>query len=135
MESAASVIAIIQLTGSLVNLCGGYIREVKDARSEILNLQRALTGLQDILQKLQEILQNDKSLPTSSRLVTSITDCCSELQALEASLDLGKGKRLMGKVGLRALKWPLKRTEVECVTKNLERYKSSFLLSLQVDQT
>ncbi|KAL4769257.1 hypothetical protein BDW60DRAFT_102654 [Aspergillus nidulans var. acristatus] len=41
----------------------------------------------------------------------------------------------MRKVGLRALKWPLKRTEAEGVAKNLERYKSSFLLSLQVDQT
>jgi hypothetical protein len=41
----------------------------------------------------------------------------------------------MRKVGLRALKWPLKRAEVEGVIQNLERYKSSFLLSLQVDQT
>ncbi|KAL4990294.1 hypothetical protein BDW68DRAFT_45139 [Aspergillus falconensis] len=137
VSSAASVIAVIQLTGSLVKLCGGYIREVKDAREEILSLQRAITGLQETLEDLQKLLRsnNEKALPTSSRLVVSITDCCSDLQALEARLDPGKGKRLMKKVGLRALKWPLKRTEVESVVKNLERYKSSFLLSLQVDQT
>ncbi|KAL6229620.1 hypothetical protein BDW75DRAFT_245567 [Aspergillus navahoensis] len=137
LSSVASVIAVIQLTGSLAKLCGGYIREVKDAREEILTLQQAITGLQGTLQDLQEFLQsnNAKALPTSSRLVSNIADCLSDLQALETRLDPGKGKRLMSKVGLRALKWPLKRTEMEGVAKNLERYKSSFLLSLQVDQT
>jgi hypothetical protein len=137
LSSAASVIAVIQLTGSLVKLCGDYTREVRDAREEILTLQQAITSLQWTLQDLQEFLQsnNAKALPTSSRLVSNIADCLSDLQALEARLDPGKGRRLMRKVGLRALKWPLKRTEAEGVAKNLEGYKSSFLLSLQVDQT
>ncbi|KAH2322655.1 hypothetical protein KXV29_002655 [Aspergillus fumigatus] len=137
VSSVASIIAVIQLTGSIVKLCGGYIRAVKDAREEILDLQRAITGLQGTIQNLQKFLQsnNGKVLPTSSRLVTNITDCLSDLQALKARLDAGNGKRLMRKVGLRALKWPLKRTEVEVVVKNLERYKTAFLLSLQVDQT
>ncbi|KAL3469681.1 WD40 repeat-like protein [Aspergillus californicus] len=137
LSSAASVIAVIQLTGSLVKLCGGYIQEVKDARKEIINLQHAITGLEGTLQDLQKFLQsnNAKALPTSSRLFSNIADCLSDLQALEARLDPGKGRRLMRKVGLRALKWPLKRTEVEGVAKNLERYKSLFLLSLQMDQT
>ncbi|RJE26741.1 NACHT domain protein, partial [Aspergillus sclerotialis] len=137
VSSAASVIAIIQLTGSLVKLCGSYIREVKHARDEILTLQRAITGLQRTLKDLQKNLQSDngKSLPTSSRLAKDIPNCLSDLQELEVKLDPGMGKNLMRKVGLRALKWPLKRTEVEGVVKNLETHKSSFLLSLQVDQT
>lgn len=137
LSSAASVIAVIQLSGSLVKLCGGYIREVKDAWEGILALQQAITGLQGTLQDLKEFIQsnNAKALRTSSRLVSNIADCLSDLQALEARLDPVKGRRLMRKVGLRALKWPLKRTEAEGVAKNLERYKSLFLLSLQVDQT
>lgn len=137
LSSAASVIAVIQLTGSLVKLCGGYIQKVKGARDEILKLQRAIAGLQGTLQDLQKFLQSNdgKALPTSSRLVSNVTDCLSDLRALEARLDPGPGKKLMRKVGRRALKWPLKRTEMEGVTQNLERYKSSFLLSLGVDQT
>lgn len=136
LSSAASVIAVIQLTGSLVKLCGGYIQEVKNARDEILTLQRAITGLQGTLEDLQKFLQSNdgKTLSTSSRLVSNITDCLSGIRALEARLDSGKGKQLMRKVGLRALKWPLKRTDLEGVIQNLERYKSSFLLSLQMDQ-
>jgi SMC interacting uncharacterized protein involved in chromosome segregation len=137
LSSAASVIAVVQVTGSLVKLCGGYIQEVRNAREEILTLQRAITSLQDTLQDLQNNLQENKAkgLYTSSRLPSDITACLSDLQALEARLDPGKGKTLMRKIGLRALKWPLERTEVEGLTQNLERYKSSFLLSLQVDQT
>ncbi|KAJ6047584.1 hypothetical protein N7460_003731 [Penicillium canescens] len=136
LSSAASVIAVIQLTGSLVKLCGRYIQEVKDARDEIFALQRSIAGLHGALQDLQKFLQNNdgKTLSTSTRLVSNITDCLSDLRALEARLDLGKGKKLMRKVGFRAFKWPLKRTEVEGVTQNLEKYKSLFLLSLQVDQ-
>lgn len=137
LSSAAGVIAVIQLTGSLVKLCGGYIQEMKGARDEIFTLQRAIAGLQGTLQDLQKFLQSNdgKALPTSSRLVSNIADCLSDLRALEARLDPGKGKKLMSKAGFRVLKWPLKRTEVDGVTQNLERYKSSFLLSLQVDQT
>ncbi|KAJ5936027.1 hypothetical protein N7454_005325 [Penicillium verhagenii] len=137
LSSAASVIAVIQLTGSIATFCGGYIQEVKDARNEILALQQAITGLEGTLQDLQKLLQSNNGtvLSTSSQLVSNITDCKADLRALEVKLDPGKGKKLMRKVGLRALKWPLKRAEVEGIVQKLERYNSSFLLSLQVDQT
>ncbi|KAJ5496975.1 hypothetical protein N7463_008962 [Penicillium fimorum] len=137
LSSAASVIAVIQLAGSIAKFCGGYIREVKDARREILSLQLTIEGLQGTLQDLEKSLQSDDgmALRTSSRLVNNITDCFSDLRALEAKLVPGKGSKLMKKVGLRALKWPLKRADVESIIQNLERYKSSFLLSLQLDQT
>jgi hypothetical protein len=136
LSSAASVIAVIQLTGSLVKLCGGYIQEVKDARDEISTLQRAIAGLQGTLQDLQEFLQSNdgNALPTSSQLGSNIADCLSHLRDLEERLDPGKAKKLMKRFGVRALKWPLKRREVQGVIQNLEKYKSSFLLSLQVDQ-
>ncbi|KAE8132421.1 hypothetical protein BDV38DRAFT_210749 [Aspergillus pseudotamarii] len=137
VSSTASVIAVIQLTGSLVKLCGGYIQEVNNARNDILTMQKAIVSLEGTLQDLKSFLQSDsgRALPTSSRLVSDIAHCLSDLQALEVRLDPGRGKRLMRKVGLRALKWPLKRTETKGIVKNMERYKSSFLLSLQVDQT
>jgi hypothetical protein len=127
---------VIQLTRSLVELCGGYIQQVKHARDEILTLQRAITGLQGTLQELQSLVESNdrKNLPTSSRLVSTIKHCLSDLRALETRLEPGKSKTLMRKVGWRALKWPLKHADMEGVIENPERYKSSFLLSLQVDQ-
>lgn len=137
LSAAASIIAVIQLAGSIVKVCGGYIQEVKDACDEILSLQKEIQSLQGVLQDLEKFLHSvdKKPLPTSSRLPSIVTDCLSDLQDLEARLGLGTRKKLMKRVGLRALKWPLKRGEVEGIIQNLERYKSSFLLSLQVDQT
>lgn len=137
VSSLASVVAVTQLTGSLVTICGGYIQEVTDAREQIINLQRSVTGLQGTIQDLQIFLQknDENALPTSSQLIGNVIDCLFNLRALEAKIDPGKGKKLMRKVGLRAWRWPLKRKEVENVIQKLEKYKSSFLLSLQVDQT
>ena len=68
ISSAASVIAIIELTGSIVKLCEGYIQEVKDARIEILSLQRSIEGIKGTIQDLQNSIQNDdgKALPTTT---------------------------------------------------------------------
>lgn len=137
ISSTASVITLIQLTGSLAKLCGGYIGEVRNAQEEILKLCKAITDLEGTLQDLQSCLQSDNGeiLPTTSRLANSIDHCLSELRKLERRLNPRKMKTLMNKVGLRALKWPLERGEVENIVKDLERYKSSFILSLQMDQT
>lgn len=106
LSLAASVIAVIQLTRSLVKLCGGYIQEVQNVWEEILTLQQAIIGLQDTLQDLQNNLQENKAkgLPTSLQLPSNITACLSELQALEVKLDPGKGKSVIRKIGLQALK-------------------------------
>ncbi|KAJ5394001.1 uncharacterized protein N7487_011642 [Penicillium crustosum] len=52
LSSAASVIAVIQLAGSIVKICGDYIQEVKKARDEILELQQAVTDLEGVLREL-----------------------------------------------------------------------------------
>ena len=44
-------------------------------------------------------------------------------------------QRHMRKWGLRAFKWPLERSEVDDAISEIERYKTTFGLSLLVDQT
>ncbi|KAF7164918.1 hypothetical protein CNMCM5623_009318 [Aspergillus felis] len=136
LSSAASVIAAIQLTNSVVKICSTYIRGVKDARGDIITLQQTVAGLEGTLQKLKDFLQgpHNARLTSSSALVKNITDCLSDLGALEKKIDPGSGKDLMRKFGLRAWKWPLQRTEVDRIIQNLERYKSSFTLCLTIDQ-
>lgn len=137
VSAAASVFGVIQLTGSIVKICGGYLQEMKNAREDIIALQRSITGLEGTVRKLIEFLQGPHAtkLPTSSLLVHNVTDCLSDLEALKNQLDPGSGKGMMRRLGFRAFKWPLKRTEVEKIIHGLERHKSSFILSLQIDQT
>lgn len=81
ISSAASVIAVIQLTGSIVKICGGYIQEVKEAREEIISLQQQVAGLTGILEKLSELLHGPSGtkLSTSQTLVNDTTKCLAML--------------------------------------------------------
>ncbi|CAI7635358.1 unnamed protein product [Penicillium manginii] len=137
LSSAASVIAVIQLAGSIVATCGGYIKGVKDAREDIIRLQHEVVSLKCILEKLADLLHgsNGFKLSTSRSLVEGINRCLEALKDLEDKIDPGKGRKLMRRLGRRALKWPIKRAEVERVVTDLERFKGLFTLSLQVDQT
>jgi len=137
ISSAASIIAVIQLTGSIVKICGSYIQEVKVARREIISFQQQVAELAEIFEKLSELPQkhNGTKLATSQRLVNDTTQCFAMLGVLRKKIDPGAKRKAMSRLGLRAMKWPLKRAEVDKVMMDLERYKSLFTLSLLMDQT
>jgi chromosome segregation ATPase len=137
ISAAASVIAVIQLTGSIMKIREDYIKEVKDARKDIVSLQKEVAALREVLERLSDLSRGLQStmLSTSQALADGTTGCLSVLQELEEKIYPGRGKKAMSKVGLRALKWPLRRTEVERVMKDLERYKTTFTLSLQAENT
>lgn len=135
LAAASSVLAVIQVAGAIAKLCGSYIKDVKNAREDIIALQQALAGLTGVLEKLSELLQRPGSrLTVTSTLKQNVFSCHSSLKSLEANLDPGTGRKAMTKFGFRALKWPLKRPQVEQVMNDLDRYKSSFTLSLQIDE-
>ncbi|CAL5868675.1 uncharacterized protein PFLUO_LOCUS2902 [Penicillium psychrofluorescens] len=137
VSSAASVIAVIQLAGSVVKSCGGYIKQVKDAQKEILSLQQELGDLLKVLEKLSELLQStqDTTLSTSETVRDELLKCHTVLEALKGKIDPGNGKKAMSRMVFRALKWPLTSTEAERAKEDLERCKLSLNLDLQIYQT
>jgi hypothetical protein len=136
ISAAASIIGVIQLTGSIVKICGGYLQEVKNARQDIITLQRSVTGLEKTVQKLRDSLEDPDGLKLafSQSLFDSITNCLSDLGYLKKTIDPGEGKGFMRRFGIRSLKWPIKYTELDKFIQNLERHKSTFALALQIDQ-
>lgn len=137
LSGAASIIAVIQLSESVVRICGSYINAVKDAKNDIEHLQREVVNLTEVLGKLSDLINspNGSKLSTSQNLSNDLTECFSKLTTIEKKIDPGKRGKAMSKLGVRALRWPLKRKEVEEATRGLERCKQSLNLALQVDQT
>jgi len=137
LSSAATVIAVIQLADRILAICGKYATAVKDAKKDVEHLSQEVKSVTEVLKKLDELLSgpNGAKLSASQELRKALTDCVSELEALEDRLGLGNGRKIMRRFGLRALKWPFEREEVEKVIKNLERCKQLFTLALQADQT
>jgi hypothetical protein len=137
LSGATSVIAVIQLTGGIMLICGKYLNNVKNATHDIQRFQEKITALTEVLQSLDELIRGSdgNNLTATKDLVHNITNCSSALANLKEKINPETTQKRMTKWGLRALKWPLARSEVETAIKELECYKSTFTLFLQVNQT
>jgi hypothetical protein len=138
LSGAASVIAVIQVTGSIVQICRKYLNNVNNATRDIQRLQEKIVVLAQVLQSLNELIHrsNGKRLTTTMQnLIDNIAKCSSTLTNLKEKIDPKTTQRGMRKWGLRAFKWPLGRSEVDDAIMELEWYKTTFALALQVDQT
>jgi hypothetical protein len=141
ISTAANVIAVIELAGSIAKVCGKYIIAVKNARIDIERLAKEVNSLSHVLARLQELLDGPcaAKLPTSE-ISPMIQDCKCELLSLQQKLNYGlnekdSARRAMVKLGLRSLRWPLRSKEVDVFVRSLESWKQLFNLSLQIDQT
>jgi hypothetical protein len=136
LSGVASVIAVIQLTGSIVEICGGYISKVKNAKQDILHLQEEIRALTGVLVALNELLQGPggTELTTSRSLFDNVSKCSATLTNIKEKIDPGTTQNSLRRV-FRALKWPLQQSESITAISDIERYKSLFSLALQLDQT
>jgi hypothetical protein len=139
--SAASIIAVIDLSAKVASLCFQYSAAVKNARSDVERLQGELERLRTTLQGAQRLLEspNGKRLQTSQGLWDGLNDCSSQLSQLrsrlEKKLNPGAARKAMSRIGLRALKWPFESKEIDSIINNLERYRDTLSAGLTVDGT
>jgi len=131
LGGAASVIAVVQLSGQILSLCQKYYGEVKDAKTEIENLRNEIAAVQAVLERAQELAGGTDKLTVSKALIEDIR---AELERLVKLLDPGKRKKAMRTVGLRALKWPFTKADIEKTLRLLERHKTTLITALDTDQ-
>lgn len=136
LSGAASVIAVVQLTGTIAQICGKYLNNVKNAKQDIQRFQEKTIALAQVLQSLDELLHrsNGIELTATKSLVDNIATCYSALTKLKEKIDPETTQGHMRKWGLRAFKWPLTRSELDDALNEIEGYKTTFSFSLQVDQ-
>jgi len=139
LSAVASVIAVIQISAQVFDLCRTYYLNVKDARKDIQRLRNEVNSLQDILVNVADLANETQSpLLQTLGLINQrdgpLAQCRLELTALLAKLDPGEGTSKV-KLALRSLKWPLHSKEIDLVLLAIGRYKSSFALALSTDQT
>lgn len=132
---AASVIAVIQITGQVAALCGGYLSKVKSAQADIEHVLEKTLTLQNVLQKIGEILEGPKAdqLLISTSVSAAMRSCLSDLKDVEAKLSPGERQKAMSRFGLRALKWPITGDRLKETLQLLERYTTIFSAALSAD--
>ena len=138
ISAAASIAALIEISGSAFNLCQKYYSEVKDARKEIQRLRDEVTSLQDVLFSVADLAEaaNPTKMSILDRLNQAdgpVKQCQAQLTGLVAKLEPADGPSRMRQFGMRALKWPFSKKDVENVITTIERYKTSFNLAVTTD--
>ena len=133
---AANVIAVVELSAKVANLCVQYSREVKGARDEIARLRSEVNNLKTVVEDVQRLINGpgNGKLSASQKVLDAIDDCRTQLKELDRRLDPGTTRKAMSRFGLRALRWPFDSKEVDRVIGDLERCKATITLALQVDQ-
>jgi hypothetical protein len=140
LSSIASVIAVVQISGQLFDICRAYFMAVKEARKDIQRLQNEVSSLQDVLINVSDLA--DVPGPGALSILTILNQpdgllqqCQKELMELTRRLDSEYNKNPMRKFGLRALKWPLSSKDIDTALETIRRHKATFNLALTADFT
>lgn len=137
LSSAASVIAVVDISAKITSLCYQYSVAVKNAKRDIERLQKKVECITSLVEKFKELSDGPAKakLSTLHGLSDSLNGCLQELVELEEQLAPGKGRKAISRLGIRALKWPFTSKQTEKIISELEGYEQAFSVALQADQT
>ncbi|RYP41559.1 hypothetical protein DL768_010475 [Monosporascus sp. mg162] len=141
LGSAASVVAIIDLSAKVASLCFQYSTAVKNAKSDIERVRGEVDRLKTTLEGAQRLLDspNGARLQTSQPFSEALHDCASQLAKLKAKLEKklnrGTARKMMSAFGVRALKWPFESKDVDNIIQNLNNCRDTLSTNLTIDQT
>ena len=136
LSITASIVAVIQISQQLFDLCQIYYKGVKNARNEIKRLRDEITALSDILTQISDLADEPgaDALATLDIIKGPLQRCGDDLSLLSQRLDPGHGKE-MKQFGFHALKWPFSTKQVDKTLAVIDRHKNMFTLALTADQT
>ena len=137
-----TALAIVKMSASVLSIIWKYYSSVKDAKKDIERLEDEIRVVNKVFQSLKDLLDRANipgtgttKLPVSKSLLEPTRRTLSEIQELEKRLNPNPGRKVMNRVGVRALKWPLQKKDVDGYIARLERDKTTVVSALQIDQT
>ena len=138
LSITASIIAVIQLTGTVVSAVYGYRKDVKNAPEDAAKIIQDLIGLSQTLEKLLQLIEQERSAKTAQLSSVEallkpdgpLDSCQKTLQHLYTKLQPEHGWR-----GVKqSLVWPLKKDYVRSTLDDIAAAKATIGLALIVDQ-
>ena len=139
LSLTAGIIAVIQVSATVVSLCYDYRNGVKNAVQEATRITEEVKSLQDVLERLLKLAELETARG-SSRLQALqhliqpggvLPRCHEDLEVLRNRLGSeGRKKSLM-----TTLKWPLNEKELKQTLENIAKTRGTISLALIADQT
>jgi ankyrin repeat domain-containing protein 50 len=140
LSAAASVIAVLQISESVISACYQYYKTAKGARKDILEVITMVKDLKGTLDTIQFLLDDegddaeDPRLPLLKSLDPSFKACESALKDVAEQLGIEISTELDPenlKVSFKKkATWPWKEKDVGRILQSLEKFKTIFILAL-----
>lgn len=145
---AASVIAVLQITNSVLSVCYDYSAAAKDAPWELSRVVAEMESLRSVLQTLEPLAKEaESSDPSAGTRLLTLTLLCGpqgllqhvldEVTRLDERLKTPSWSDKFGpkrKAFIQALRWPLNKAETKEALVNIGRIKDTFTLALTADE-
>lgn len=140
LSVTASIVTLIQLTGSVISTVYNYRKGVKNAPEGAAKIIHDLTDLSHILENLLQLVEKENATTSTTRLTSlkglvssggSLESCQKTLERLKAKLQPENGWRAVK----QSLTWPLKQDYIKQTLNEISAAKATFALALTVDQT
>lgn len=132
LSAAASIIAIIQLAGTVTQYLG-TVKGAPKERQKILNELSSITGMLFLLQDQADEAEHDDSWNATLRSMSTpngpLEQFKTALETLATKLAPVSGLRKLGK----PLIWPFQEKEIKEILNTIERLKGLFNLARQND--
>jgi len=136
-EVAASIVAFIQLTDTVIRVCSYFIANAKDAPRDMVIITSEVTSLRAILSCFHQDDLHPKTaeaLPTLFAPSGPIQACYKSITALERLLPkIPDGATRKMSFNLSDLAWALKEPQVRKLLAGIALHKSTLLLALTGD--
>ncbi|OCL13744.1 hypothetical protein AOQ84DRAFT_412421 [Glonium stellatum] len=137
-SATASVIAVVQISGQIFQLCQTYYSEVQDAKNDIQRLRNEVIALRGISSSVNDLIDTEGKKPSALEFLDRnhglLQNYHSELDKLARTLEKATGNDTMKNFGMKALKWPLDTKEVDNAVEIIEKCKTTFSQALGCDQ-
>ncbi|KAF3183917.1 hypothetical protein TWF788_005390 [Orbilia oligospora] len=131
LSTIASIIAVIQG----INGCWKIYSGIKDAKGDIDRLSVEVANINGLIERVRALIRDPKfyGLSKNEDLASALKGCQDELRKLQSKLDSQKEHSRLSL--FKRTKWPFAKTGVVETINNLERWKGSINVFLNVDQT
>ena len=145
---AASVIAVLQITNSIISICYDYKAVAQGASWELPQIRTELDNLRTVLQTLEPLAkQAELANPATGTRVSTLAllcgtegvleNCLRELKRLDEKLKSPSWSDGFGpkrKAVIQVLRWPLKEADTKKALRAIGRYKDILAIAIAADE-
>lgn len=140
LSLVASLIAVLQISASVISCCYEYRKHVKNAPKDLLRVTNEVAALRNVVERLVALVDDEKA--ASHKYLSTLADiasadgplgiCQRDLESLKAKLEppVNQWRALRG-----WLTWPLREKDVTKTLASIYRTKSLLECALLVDNT